>query len=117
MEELVKAVEQIRASRSYLSHQLATEIVFQGKRSRPDPLSNFKKRKIEVLTLLAQGKRYALIAEELGVSYKTVINMLRVRHRGSSAVEIRYDKTPRLTDKSMEMINQSYKNSKTGDSF
>jgi two-component system, NarL family, invasion response regulator UvrY len=74
-EELVEAVEQVRAGSSYLSHQLVTQIVIRGERSRPDPLSNFSQREIETLTLLSQGKRYALIAQELGVSYKTVVNI------------------------------------------
>jgi DNA-binding NarL/FixJ family response regulator len=55
-------VEQVRAGMSHLSRQLVTQIVFRGESSRPDPLANFKQRETETLTLLAQGKRYGLIA-------------------------------------------------------
>jgi two-component system, NarL family, invasion response regulator UvrY len=73
-EELVKAVEQVRAGMSYLSHQLAVRVVLLRKSPRPDPLADLTQRQIETLTLLSQGKPYGLIAAELGVSYKTVVN-------------------------------------------
>jgi len=37
-------------------------------------LADLTQRQIETLTLLSQGKPYGLIAAELGVSYKTVVN-------------------------------------------
>jgi two-component system, NarL family, invasion response regulator UvrY len=100
-EELVKAVEQVRAGMSYLSHQLVTQIVFQGERSRPDPLSNFAQREIEVLTLLVQGKRYALIAEELGITYKTVVNITsRLR------LKLGVSSLPELIRKAVELLSK-----------
>jgi two-component system, NarL family, invasion response regulator UvrY len=40
-----------------------------------DPLTDLTRRQIQTLTLLSQGKPYGLIARELGVSYKTVVNI------------------------------------------
>jgi DNA-binding NarL/FixJ family response regulator len=100
-EELVKAVERVRAGMPYLSHQLVTQIVFQGERLRPEPLSNFARREIEVLTLLVQGKRYALIAEELGISYKTVVNIIsRVR------LKLGVSSLPELIRKAVELLSE-----------
>ena len=100
-EELLKAVEQVRAGMSYLSHQLVTQIVFQRERSRPDPLSNFAQREIEILTLLVQGKRYALIAEGLGISYKTVVNIIsRVR------LKLGVSSLPELIRKAVELLSE-----------
>ena len=100
-EELVKAVERVRAGMPYLSHQLVTQIVFQKERLRPDPLSNFAQREIEVWTLLVQGKRYALIAEELGISYKTVVNITsRVR------LKLGVSSLPELIRKAVELLSE-----------
>ena len=100
-EELVKAVERVRAGMPYLSHQLVTQIVFQGERLRPEPLSNFARREIEVLTLLVQGKRYALIAEELGISYKTVVNIIsRVRRK------LGVGSLPELIRKAVQLLSE-----------
>jgi two-component system, NarL family, invasion response regulator UvrY len=102
-EELVKAVEQVRAGMSYLSHQLVTQMIFREEGSRRDPLWNFTQREIEMLTLLSQGKRYNLIAEELGVSYKTVINItFRLRRKlGVSSL-------PELIRKAVELLSEGY---------
>jgi DNA-binding CsgD family transcriptional regulator len=39
-----------------------------------NPLAELTPRERETLTLLTNGKPYGQIAEELGVSYKTVVN-------------------------------------------
>jgi two-component system, NarL family, invasion response regulator UvrY len=99
-EELVKAVEQVRAGTAYLSHQLVSQIVFRGQSSRPDPLSNFTQREIHTLTLLGQGKRYSLIAEELGISYKAVVNITsRLR------VKLGVSSLPELIRKAVELLS------------
>jgi two-component system, NarL family, invasion response regulator UvrY len=100
-EELVKAVEQVRAGMSYLSRQLVTQIVFRGENSRLDPLSDFTQREIDTLTLLAQGKRYALIAEELGTSYKTVINTA-----SSLRLKLGVSSLPELIRKAVELLSE-----------
>jgi two-component system, NarL family, invasion response regulator UvrY len=74
-EELVKAVEQLRSGKPYLSHQLALRVALLRKNPQPDPLAGLTHRQIQTLTLLSQGRPYTLIAAELGVSYKTVVNI------------------------------------------
>jgi two-component system, NarL family, invasion response regulator UvrY len=74
-EELVKAVEQVRAGKPYLSHQLAVGIVMRGQNPPLDQLADLTQRQLLMLTLLSHGKSYDLIAHELGVSYKTVVNI------------------------------------------
>jgi DNA-binding CsgD family transcriptional regulator len=43
--------------------------------ARRDPLADLTPRELQTLSLLAQGKPYGRIAEELNVSYKTVVNV------------------------------------------
>ena len=90
-EELVKAIEQVRAGRPYLSHQLAVGVVMRGKNPQRDQLADLTPRQLQMLTLLSRGKSYALIARELGVSYKTVVNtgyQLRVKLGVSTRLEL-----------------------------
>jgi two-component system invasion response regulator UvrY len=73
-EELARAVEQVRAGRPYLSHQVAIQVALRQSNPQPDSLANLTQREIQTLTLLSQGRSYDLIAAELGVTYKTVVN-------------------------------------------
>jgi two-component system, NarL family, invasion response regulator UvrY len=73
-EELATAVEQVRAGKPYLSHRVAIEVALQHTSSPPDALASLTQREIQTLTLLSQGRRYDVIAADLGVSYKTVVN-------------------------------------------
>jgi two-component system, NarL family, invasion response regulator UvrY len=73
-EELARAVEQLRAGKPYISHRVAIEVALRQSKSEPDALASLTQREIQTLTLLSQGRRYDLIATELGVSYKTVVN-------------------------------------------
>jgi DNA-binding CsgD family transcriptional regulator len=41
---------------------------------RQNPLADLTPRELQTLSLLAEGKPYGRIAEELKVSYKTVVN-------------------------------------------
>jgi DNA-binding CsgD family transcriptional regulator len=41
---------------------------------RANPLADMTPRELQTLSLLADGKPYGRIAEELNVSYKTVVN-------------------------------------------
>ena len=73
-EELARAVEQVRTGKPYLSHQVAIQVALQHSNPVPDPFANLTQREIQTLTLLSQGRSYDLIAAELGVSHKTVLN-------------------------------------------
>lgn len=73
-EQLVTAVEKVRAGLPYLSPDLAMQMALAGTGSHRDPLAELTTRELQTLGLLAQGKPYGGIAEELNVSYKTVVN-------------------------------------------
>ena len=73
-EELARAVEQVRAGKPYLSHRVAIQVALRQSNPQPNALANLTQREIQTLTLLSQGRSYDLIAAELGISYKTVVN-------------------------------------------
>jgi DNA-binding NarL/FixJ family response regulator len=75
-EQLVKAVQQIASGVPYLDNELAVKVALAGSRVvRRNPLSDLTPRELQVLALLADGKTYDRIADELHVSYKTVVNV------------------------------------------
>jgi two-component system, NarL family, invasion response regulator UvrY len=73
-DELIKAFEKVRSGAPYLSGDMAMQVAMV-RTGRRDRLAELTPRELETLTLLAQGKPYGQIADELGVSYKTVVNM------------------------------------------
>jgi two-component system, NarL family, invasion response regulator UvrY len=73
-EELVRAFEKVRTGTHYLSDDLAIQVALVGTGVRRDPLANLTPRELQTLALLAEGKAYGRIADELRVSYKTVVN-------------------------------------------
>jgi two-component system invasion response regulator UvrY len=74
-DELVKAVQQVAIGLPYLAGDLALKVAMSGTGGRSDPLADLTPRELQVLALLAEGKPYDRIASELGVSYKTVVNV------------------------------------------
>ena len=74
-DELIKAFEKVRAGTPYLSADMAMQVALVRTGLHRDRLADLTPRELETLTLLAQGKPYGQIAEELSVSYKTVVNM------------------------------------------
>lgn len=72
--DLVDAFEKVRRGQPYISHDLALEVALLGTRGRAGVLGDLTPRELQALALLAEGKAYGQIAEELGVSYKTVAN-------------------------------------------
>jgi two-component system invasion response regulator UvrY len=74
-EELVKAVQQVSAGGPYLGGDLAMKVAMSGSGARGNPLADLTPRELQVLALLADGKPYDRIANELSVSYKTVVNV------------------------------------------
>ena len=73
-DEVLKAFEKVREGRSYLSHDLATEVAFMEARGTTNPLGPMTVRELQTLALMAEGKALKVIAERLHVSYKTVAN-------------------------------------------
>lgn len=73
-EELLKAIKRVSEGRPFISEELSTEIVLMEMRGDKHRLQSMTLRELELLSLLAEGKPYSLIAGELNVSYKTVAN-------------------------------------------
>ena len=57
-----------------MSHSLAIEVA-HSHASRSQSLADLTPRELDALTLLAKGRTYSHIAEELDISYKTVVNI------------------------------------------
>jgi two-component system, NarL family, invasion response regulator UvrY len=73
-DELMKAIDHVRAGTPYLGGDLAMQVALVRTGVRPSPLADLTPRELQTLALLAEGKPYGRIAEELSVSYKTVVN-------------------------------------------
>jgi two-component system, NarL family, invasion response regulator UvrY len=74
-DDLMKAFEQVHAGTPYLSADLAMQVALAHTPARQNPLADLTPRELQTLSLLAKGKPYGSIAEELNVSYKTVVNV------------------------------------------
>jgi two-component system, NarL family, invasion response regulator UvrY len=74
-DELLKAFANVRAGTPYLSAELAVQVALVHTPARQNPLAELTARELQTLALLAEGKPYGRIAEELKVSYKTVANV------------------------------------------
>jgi len=75
-DELMKAFAKVRDGLPYLSHELASSIAFMEARDKTNPIRSLTMRELQTLELVADGKPYGSIADELGVSYKTVVNTI-----------------------------------------
>jgi len=73
-EELAKAVAQVRSGQRYMDHQIALRVAMLRAETSSEPVV-LTRRERQALDLLAEGKPYPVIASQLGISYKTVINM------------------------------------------
>ena len=74
-EAIMEAFQKVRAGRRYLSDDLAMQVAFANTPGQQSPLAELTPRELQTLSLLAEGKPYTRIAEELNVSYKTVVNL------------------------------------------
>jgi DNA-binding NarL/FixJ family response regulator len=74
-EAITEAFQKVRAGRRYLSDELAMQVAFANTPGQQSPLAELTPRELQTLSLLAEGKPYTRIAEELNVSYKTVVNL------------------------------------------
>jgi two-component system, NarL family, invasion response regulator UvrY len=72
---LMEAYETVRAGKPYLSNELALQVALMRTPTRQNPLAELTPRELQTLSLLAEGKPYGRIADELNVSYKTVVNL------------------------------------------
>ena len=70
---LFEAFERVRRGQPYIGHELAMQVALLGAR-KDTPLGDVTQRELQMLALLADGRDYTQIADELGLSYKTVAN-------------------------------------------
>mgnify|MGYP002784478341 CR=1 FL=1 len=73
-EEFLTAFARVRQGKAYLSPELASDVVFSEARSTASPFKSLTLRELQTLQLIAEGKPYGVIAQELNVSYKTIAN-------------------------------------------
>jgi DNA-binding NarL/FixJ family response regulator len=73
-ENLLEAFETVRRGAPYLSHELAIQVALIGTRGSGQKLAELTRRELQTLALVAEGRSYDRIAQDLGVSYKTVAN-------------------------------------------
>jgi DNA-binding NarL/FixJ family response regulator len=74
-EHFIEAFKKVRAGTRYLSDDLALQVAFANTPRGQDPLAGLTPRELQTLSLLAEGKSYNRIADDLNVSYKTVVNV------------------------------------------
>ena len=72
--DFLDAFEAVRRNKPYLGHEMAVQVAMLGNAGNHNPLAETTSRELHTLALLAEGKPYAQIASDLGVSYKTVVN-------------------------------------------
>jgi two-component system invasion response regulator UvrY len=90
-DEFARAFERVRMGKRYLSSDLASDVVFMEARGSANPLKILTARELQTLALLADGKPYTAIADELRVSYKTVANtcsLMKTKLRVGSLPEL-----------------------------
>ena len=73
-EEIVQAIEQLKAGGSPMSPEVARKVVsyFQRPAAKENQLQKLTTRELEILTELSKGYRYKEIADRLKISIETV---------------------------------------------
>jgi DNA-binding NarL/FixJ family response regulator len=74
-DELPRAVEQIRLGNGYIDQQLALKVALLRTEADRNAVSRLTSRERQVLALLAEGLARREIADQLKMSYKTVVNL------------------------------------------
>ncbi|MEQ8824284.1 MAG: response regulator transcription factor [Filomicrobium sp.] len=74
-EEFLSAFEEVRRGGSYISREIASELAYVGVCGSSNPLHQLSMRELQVLSLISKGQTYRTIAEDLGVSQKTIANV------------------------------------------
>jgi len=72
-EDFLEAFETVRHGAPYLSRAMAMQVALLGHQGSAVRAA-LTARELQVLALVAEGKNYEQIGDELGVSYKTVAN-------------------------------------------
>ncbi|MDR3461393.1 MAG: response regulator transcription factor [Beijerinckiaceae bacterium] len=72
-DELVEAIRKVVAGERYVERDLAAELALHTL-GPSEPNKALSARELDIMRLLAQGKDLTSIADQLGISYKTVAN-------------------------------------------
>jgi DNA-binding NarL/FixJ family response regulator len=78
---LLHAVREVAAGGVFLMPKLANRLAFEKSGAAVNPLAALNAREMEILRMLARGLGMAEIAEETGVSYKTIANSCSIIKR------------------------------------
>ncbi|HWK53770.1 MAG TPA: response regulator transcription factor [Hyphomicrobiales bacterium] len=91
---MLRAIRKVALGQAYIDPALEQSMVLQGKSERNSPLGTLSSRELQILCLYAEGKTIEQIAEELGLSNKTISNYLTLikekLHINTSAELVRY---------------------------
>lgn len=90
-DELVQAVQEVAAGRSYISRSVAQKVALHTLVREDDLLARLSTREFEIFRLLAEGGSVEKIAEMLKISQKTVANhqtILKQKLNVSSPVDL-----------------------------
>ncbi|WP_238257820.1 response regulator transcription factor [Methylobacterium gnaphalii] len=71
---IIEALRSVQAGQGYLEHRLATRVAMLSTGRSSQPLGALSARELQILSLLSRGKSYRVIADNLSVSYRTVIS-------------------------------------------
>ena len=71
---LVEAVHEVVKGTTFVSPQLAKSVTFSSAETRAHPAGHLNNRELEILRMLAKGRKIAEIADALDLSYKTIAN-------------------------------------------
>lgn len=72
--KFMEAFEAVRHGRNYLDHGLALQVAMLHAEPQRFRLAALKSREKQILSRLRSGTSYQAIADDLSISYKTVIN-------------------------------------------
>ncbi len=72
--ELAGAIKRVASGATFLSPEISDATAIPSAAIRANPLSQLRPRELEIVRLLAKGKKIGQVADTLGLSYKTVAN-------------------------------------------
>jgi two-component system, NarL family, invasion response regulator UvrY len=98
-EDLLKGIQEARRGNRYLSHSLAIEVAVSRTSSRRKAFPDLTSPELDALTLLAEGTSYERIAQELDVSYKTVVNI-----GAQLKKKLNVDNLPALVQRAVQLL-------------
>lgn len=99
---LIQAIRTVLAGKRYINHRLAEALAMELRTSGKPPHSTLSEREMQVLKALAEGRTLTAIAQDLGLSVKSVstyrTRLLKKIGMGSNAEIARYAAQHGLVD-------------------